>query len=140
VGDGAARAEYEQLVEDLELADKVTFHGLKSKGEVAELMRQADLFVLPSLWENLPCVLIEAIATGLPIVSTLVGGIPEMVDEETGRLVPAGEVLKLSTAIAGMLESLHTFDRHVITQKARQYSPEVVGRLLDSIYRRGIPV
>lgn len=134
VGDGPNRAEYEQMSVDLRLGERVTFYGLRTKSEVAEFMRQADLFVLPSFWENLPCVLIEAMASGLPIVSTQVGGIPEIVDRETGILVPPQDVGSLSHAIGQMLESLDRFDRHTIAHKAARYSQESVGKLLHSIY------
>jgi len=135
VGDGPPRPEYEHLAISLGLAEKTTFHGLKSKNEVAEFMRKAHLFVLPSLWDNSPCVVIEAMASGLPIVSTLTGGIPEMVDEKTGVLVPHADATQLSAALAQTIESLDQFDRYRITQKARQYSPESIGELIHSIYR-----
>lgn len=135
IGDGPSRAEYERLAAELGISRKVTFHGFKAKAEVAEFMRRADLFVLPSLWDNLPCVLIEAMASGLPIVSTLTGGIPEIVnDERIGTLVPPGDITKLSAALSRMLASLDKIDRQEIAQKARQYSPESVGSSIHSIY------
>ena len=140
VGDGPARTEYERLAGELQLGEYITFHGLKSKQEVAEFMRRADLFVLPSLWENLPCVLIEAIASGLPIVASRIGGIPELVDQETGMLVPAKDVTKLSFAIAEMLTAVARIDPRWIAQKAGKYSPEAVGREIDSIYRQVLHV
>ena len=117
------------------LDDKVVFHGLKTKGEVAEFMRNADLFVLPSPWENMPCVLIEAMASGLPIVSTLTGGIPEIVHEGVGILVPPEDAARLSDALAQMLSSLHEFDRLTVAQNALAYSSESIGELIHSIYK-----
>jgi L-malate glycosyltransferase len=134
VGDGAARTEYERLTMNLNIGDKVTFHGLKSKEEVATFMRRADFLVLPSLWENFPCVLLEAMASGLPIVSTQAGGIPEIVDEEIGILVPPGDVNKLAEGLSEMMQSLPRFDRSAITKRADAYRPEVVGRLIHSLY------
>lgn len=61
-------------------------------------MREADVFVLPSLWENLPYVQIEAMASGLPIVSTTAGGIPGTVDADSGILVPPGDAAVLTRA------------------------------------------
>ncbi len=135
VGDGPPRSEYERLAIDLGLANKVTFHGLKSKQEVGEFMRQAHLFVLPSIWENLPCVVIEAMASGLPIRSTPIGGIPELVDEEGGILVPPGDAPKLTAALGHMIESLDKYDRVGIAKKAHRYSPESIGGMIDSLYR-----
>ena len=134
VGDGAFREEYERLSANLGLAGKVTFHGLKTQAEVADFMRKADLFVLPSLWENLPCVLLEAMASGLPIVATRAGGIPEIVDREVGWLVPPGDTGKLAEALATRLDSPAWPDSQVLVQKAQRYSPDVVARSIHAIY------
>ncbi len=136
IGDGPARAGYEQLVKDLNLADKIVFHGIKPKAQVAEFMQQADLFVLPSLWENLPCVLIEAMASGLPIVSTLTGGIPEIVDDEIGYLVPPGDVQALAEALMKMLANAQVWDRDRIVEKAQRYTPKSIGGIIDTLYRQ----
>ncbi|RMH07662.1 MAG: glycosyltransferase family 4 protein [Nitrospirae bacterium] len=134
VGDGPVRCEYEQMAKDFGLAPHVTFHGMKARHEVAAFMQRADLFVLPSLWENLPCVLIEAMACGLPILSTRVGGIPEMVDDETGVLVTPGNEAALLQGLTHMLDSLDRYDRRAISRKAQRYSYEAVGRSLHAIY------
>jgi len=78
VGEGELRGELTRRARQLEVEDQIRFHGELPQPAVAELMRQADLFVLPSLFENLPCVLIEAMASGLPSVATSVGGVPEL--------------------------------------------------------------
>ena len=134
VGDGPARLEYEAAAAALGLADKITFHGIQPKAVVAGLMRCADVFLLPSLWENLPCVLIEAVASGLPIVATRVGGIPEIVDESVGVLVPPGDAEALTNAILSVIESLDEFDRSEIASRAARYSPETVGRAIHEVY------
>lgn len=136
VGDGPQGAEYKHLADTLGLAGKVTFHGLRSKPEVAQFMRQADFFVLPSLWENSPCVLLEAMASGLPIVSTYVGGIPEIIHQGVGILVPPGDTNQLSEALGKMMESQGRLDRSVIVKEADPYRPERVGRLIHSVYER----
>jgi len=139
VGDGPSRHEYEELVKSLGLDGKVIFHGLKPKTEVAEFMRRADVFVLPSLWENLPCVIIEAMASGLPVIATKVGGIPEMIDEETGILIPAGDVKSLFLALDKCLDCYSTFNKDRIASKARQlYSPMSVGKQFLEIYQNAL--
>ena len=135
VGDGPARQYYERMVADLGIGGRVSFHGLRAKPVVAQLMREADVFVLPSLYETFGCVLIEAMASGLPIVSTSTGAIPDLVDSETGILVPPGDAAALASAIEQMLSSLHKYDRQAIAQKARRFSPEVVGATIDTVYR-----
>jgi len=136
VGDGPNRAEYEELTRKLGLQDIVRFHGLKSKQEVAEFMRKADVFVLPSEWENLPCVIIEAMASGLPIVATTVGGIPEMVNDKIGLLVPPGNSEVLAEAIDYMLDHYQNYDSNEVANYARaRYSPEAIGELLRQFYK-----
>lgn len=88
VGDGPNRAEYETLASKLGLDGIVYFHGLKTKREVAEFMRRADVFVLPSLVETFGVVFIEALACGKPVIATKIGGPSEIVTPEVGLLVP----------------------------------------------------
>ncbi|MGC9004161.1 MAG: glycosyltransferase [bacterium] len=139
VGDGPLRGEYEEMVRRYALSEFVQFHGLKPKREVAEFMRRSDLFILPSLYENLPCVLIEAMASGLPIVATNVGGIPEIVSEEVGILVPPKDPQKLAEAISYALDHLERFSQDKISKKAREkYSYEAVGEVFSNLYREVI--
>ena len=134
IGGGTALYEYQQLVSNLNLSQKVQFHGFLHKVEVARMMNQSDFLVLPSLWENLPCVLIEAMASGLPVVSTTTGGIPEIVDPETGILVPPGDGRALRDALVRMFDHASDYDRSLIAAKASRYSLEHVGEMLHSIY------
>jgi len=137
VGDGPNRQEYEDLVKKLGLGDMVRFHGLKSKPEVAEYMRQCDFFVLPSLWENLPCVLIEAIASGIPVIATDVGGVKEMINENVGILIPPKNMKALEEAIKDMLSDCANYSPEEITKYAKKnFSYPAVSQQLDAIYRK----
>ena len=120
VGDGELRGELQQLVRRLGLADAVYFHGELPKEEVAELMRQADLFVLPSRFENLPCALIEAMASGLPSVATAVGGVPDLLDGTGGVLCPPRDSTALAAAIADALNRRDEFDPEALASGARR--------------------
>lgn len=83
VGDGRKRKEFENLASELGIRDHVEFTGLLPSAEqVREKLIQSDLFVFPTKAEGLPRVVIEAMAVGLPCISTPVNGIPELLDDE----------------------------------------------------------
>ena len=104
VGDGELRSRLEERASTLGLDGAVRFHGELPKEEVARMMAAADLFVLPSLHETFGCVLIEAMASGVPSVATRVGGVPEVLPPEAGPLVPAGDAAALAEAIDATLQ------------------------------------
>lgn len=102
VGDGPHRPALEQQARELGLADRVVFAGARE--DVPRLLAAADIFVLPSLTEALPTVVAEAMAAGLPIVATTVGGIPEMVRHgEAALLVPPSDPEALAAAVLRLL-------------------------------------
>jgi len=137
VGDGPNRNEYEELSKELGLEKIVKFHGLKTKLEIAEFMRNSDFFVLPSLWENLPCVLIEAMVSGLPIIASNVGGISEIVNNENGILIQPKDIVSLSKAINYMLDHYQDYSSAKISQYAREnFSYEAIAKKIDEIYRK----
>jgi glycosyltransferase involved in cell wall biosynthesis len=135
IGDGPERTAYEESTVKLNLQEHVQFLGAQPKPVIAEMMREADLFVLPSRFDNLPCVVVEALASGLPVVSTTVGGIPELVDDRSGMLVPPDDPVALARGLEDMLDDLKAFDRRAIGAAARdRYSYGVVGEQLSRIY------
>jgi glycosyltransferase involved in cell wall biosynthesis len=136
VGSGPARRQYERAVEIAGLSDFVSFHGARPKRDIAEMMRAADVFVLPSRYDNLPCAVIEALASGLPVVATRVGGIPEIVDERSGVLVPPEEPRVLASTLDQVLSNLTEFDPSAIAASARsRYGLSAIGSQLDAVYR-----
>lgn len=83
IGDGTKRSYYEQMVKDLKLDKYIIFTGLISSQEkVREVLLKGDIFVFPTKAEGLPRAVIEAMAVGLPVLSTPVNGIPELLDSE----------------------------------------------------------
>jgi len=134
-GDGPERGTYETSAAALGLEEQLTFHGSQPKTVIAEMMRAADLFVLPSRFDNLPCAIVEALASGLPVVSTTVGGIPELVGDCSGRLIAPDDPMGLADTLDDTLANLDVFDRGAIAAAARnRYSLEVVGKQLTEIY------
>jgi L-malate glycosyltransferase len=135
VGDGPSRVACEHLVEQVGQSRSVIFHGGLPRQAVARLMRESDLFVLPSRFETQGCVLIEAMASGLPIVSTNVGGIPETVASGYAVLVQPGDAPALADAIDRALSNLGAFDRvAMVDRTAARFGLEAVGATLARIY------
>lgn len=101
-GDGEMRSQLEGQVKQLGLEDRIVFLGFRE--DIPQLIALADVFVLSSLWEGLPVVILEAMAAGLPVVSADVGGVAELVvDGETGYLVPPGDPRALADALEKVL-------------------------------------
>ncbi len=97
-GDGATRSQLETLSQSLGLGDTVRFLG--ERNDIPTLLANASMFILPSLTEGISLTLLEAMARGLPVVATRVGGNPEVVvDGNTGFLVPAQDPEALAEAM-----------------------------------------
>lgn len=100
IGDGPMRTALEGLAESRRVADRVLFLGDAPRDHVPGYLRQAELFVLNSTYEGLPHTVLEAMAAGIPVIATDVGGTGELVtDGTTGRLVPPGDEAALRRAI-----------------------------------------
>ena len=137
IGDGAARAMYVQRVTEMGWQDRVTFHGALSSADVASFMRRASFLVLPSKCENLPCVLLEALCCGLPVVATTVGAVPQLVDASRGLLCEPGCPDQLRHQINRMLDEADHFDRAAIARWGREhFSSAVVGERLHRVYEQ----
>lgn len=103
VGEGPLRQEMEAYARKEGLGEEVQFLGRRE--DVPDLMNAADAYVMSSAWEGLPMVLLEAAASGLPIVATDVGGNAQIVrQQETGELVPAGDSVALAAAMARLMD------------------------------------
>jgi colanic acid/amylovoran biosynthesis glycosyltransferase len=104
VGDGPMRGEIQQLIEQLDLGERVRITGYLSNDGVRQEMEAARALVLSSLAEGLPVVAMEALSLGRAVIGTYVGGIPELVEPGVnGWLVPAGAVEPMVNAIAEAL-------------------------------------
>jgi glycosyltransferase involved in cell wall biosynthesis len=123
---------------------RVRFHGLLGKKDVHELMLAASVVVLPSRWyENQPMVVLEALARGVPVVGSDLGGLPELVDPGvTGALVPAGAPEALAEALRPFLaDPGHGWamrDR-AIARVRSDFSPQRHLESLDGLYAQARP-
>jgi len=103
IGDGELRESLEADIRGRRLEDCVTLAGICSAAEIREKLFAARAFVLPSFAEGLPVVLMEALALCRPVITTAIAGIPELVDNECGWLIPAGSEQALMKAMTEAL-------------------------------------
>ena len=103
VQSGDLRSQLERRIGALGLQERV--HLLGQRSDIPELLNAADVFVLSSDYEGNPLAVMEAMAAGKPVISTAVGGVPELVEGGCGLLVPPGEAQALSKAMKYMLEN-----------------------------------
>lgn len=98
IGDGPERPSIQQTIEELGLGGSVVFTGVQK--EIPRYLAALDLFTLPSFDEGIPMTILEAMAAGLPVLATVVGGIPQVVvNGKTGILVPARSADRLAEAL-----------------------------------------
>lgn len=141
-GTGPCKDALHRQAKEAGLAQQVEFAGLVPYDQVPARLQQADLFVLPSLQEGLPLSLLEAMACGLPVIATKVGGIPELVRDGTnGLLVPAGHVGALAEALTRLLAD--SLERQRMAKAARQealsWSWQAVWAQYESLFVSGMP-
>lgn len=113
----------------------INFPGLLKKEALAELVRSAHLFVLPTTADNLPCVVLESLCCGTPVISMNVNGLPELITEKNGILVPPSDPMALAAAIQRFMATHDRFDHADIAHKARgMYSANAVAARLEQVY------
>lgn len=105
IGDGEQRGAIETRIAAAGLGRHVRLLGWQSPDAVRQAIESARVLVLPSFAEGLPVVLMEALALGRPVIATAVAGIPELVDAQTGWIVPAGSIDALTGAMQAALEA-----------------------------------
>lgn len=141
-GDGEMRAEVEALISRLGLSDRVRITGWIGGEEVKREIMAARALVLPSFAEGLPVVLMEAMALGRPVITTYIAGIPELVVDGCGWLIPAGDVQALAEAIRGVLErderSLVEVGARAHERAVARHSIEAESRKLAAHFRSAI--
>lgn len=145
VGDGPLRPQLEALARETGIADHVVFHGWRLQRDVADLMQTSDVLLAPSVTdvhgdqEGIPVTIMEAMATGLPVVSTKHSGIPELVAEgRTGFLAPERDAAALAECLHTLLRS-PTLCREMGFEARKkvlaEYNIETLNRQLEAKYR-----
>jgi glycosyltransferase involved in cell wall biosynthesis len=105
VGDGELRGELETEIAARKLGDTIALVGIQTADEIREHLKRARAFVLASFAEGLPVVIMEALALGRPVIATSIAGIPELIDDQCGWLIPAGSEDALVNAMTAALRA-----------------------------------
>ena len=139
-GDGSQRAKVAARARSLNVSDRYQYYGVYTRpDERKAFMHDLDVFVMPSFTEGTPNSIIEAMANGKPIIASAVGGIPDMINSESGILVPPGDAAALAEA---MLLLAQNPERRVRMGKAAHdryqqlFSPQAVVPLMLETYGR----
>lgn len=138
IGTGRDYAEDVQYAHELGIDSYITFTGELAPQEVKHVLEDVDIFILFSNYENAPVVISESLAMGIPVLSTNVGGIAQMVPETCGRLIDAGDEDALYTNLQDMLNHYMDFDKETIRRQGAQYSYDAVGKELINIYKSAL--
>lgn len=137
VGTGADYADVRAYADSLDLPEGlVDWTGELTPKQVADEFDTTDIFVLTSRFENAPVVISESLVKGVPVLSTNVGGISEMVDAQCGILIPSENEEQLMKALETMLDHSQDYDREYIREQGKPYSFAAVGKKLKDIYEQ----
>jgi glycosyltransferase involved in cell wall biosynthesis len=137
VGGNGETAEVQQYIAEKGLCNVVKFCGWVSGDEKVKLLNESDVYVLPSYNEGLPISILEAMSYGMPIITSNVGGIPEIVNEDNGIIVEPGNKQQIYEAICSMLNnpSLVQIKGNFSLSKVKTYLPEMVCSQLTKLYK-----
>ena len=136
-GDGPLRGELEELATRLGIQDRIAFLGRLSRSDVMDELDRCNAFVLPSLYETFGVVLIEALARGRPVITTLSGGPESFITPADGIMVPIGNQAALASAMRQMVEHADEFDSKDLRRRViEQFGPDALLSRLEPIYMR----
>lgn len=134
---GGAPAEILKWVKDHGLFNTcIFFTGIISYEGAAKKFRESDALIMFSRYENLPCVILEALCSGLPVISTDVGGIREVINEGNGILIPSENENELLHAADYVLDNLEKYNKESIASAAqKKFNYETVGKQFEEAYK-----
>ncbi len=132
---GPEKDHHKALAEKLELTDHVIFTGEISHQKVAHEMQQSDAFVLFSSHENFPCVVVEALCCGLPVITSDAGGVAEAINKSNGIVVNKNDMDELKKGMLYIMQNKHLYKSDEISSDAiAKYKEETIGLQFISLY------
>ncbi|MFN4006114.1 MAG: glycosyltransferase [Chitinophagaceae bacterium] len=121
---------------ELGLADVVVFEGMQPQAVLAAFMQASEAFILFSNYENMPCVILESLCCGLPVISTNVGGVSEVINATNGVLINTQDEMALTNAMLAVANAQYTFNRAAIAAHAQtHFSYAAIGKQLTNLYQ-----
>jgi glycosyltransferase involved in cell wall biosynthesis len=127
------------LAKQLDLSEQVSFIEAVSYADVAKLMQHSSSLLMFSRFENLPCVILEVLCCGIPVIGTSVGGIPELIDKENGLLVESENIPALAKAMMQMMDNYKAYNPQLISEKATAlFNYKTVAKQYTDIYNKFI--
>jgi len=137
VGGGNDEGLILEHINKLDLSTKVKLHGRIPPEKINNLLAESYASILFSNYENLPCVIVEAFAAGIPFISTNVGGVHEIINEERGVLIPVNDETALVHAMHQVLKTDWNHEA-IMNYAINTFSYEKIGQEFDSIYKEVI--
>ncbi len=135
IGDGPEYGNLSKQIHESGFQDNIFLLGKKNKVEIAELLNNSNVFILPSRMENFSVAILEALACGLPVIASLCGGVRECISDNNGILFPVDNVNALSNAIKNIYSKYDSYDRLKIAEDCNnQFSSEVIAQKLTDIF------
>lgn len=114
----------------------IRFTGEITNVQVGQELRNSSASILFSFYENMPCVILESLCSGVPVIATSVGGIHEVIGVENGILVRAGDEVELLAAMKTMMDKADVYDREKISRLASDlFSYKTVAREIQEVYK-----
>lgn len=137
IGDGEEHAGLQHQINDNGLQNHIRLLGQKTKTEIASLLQNSDVFILPSRGETFGVAIIEALACGLPVVATRCGGPDDIITPDNGVLVPVDDIDALATAIQTMYTNRTQYSHEAIAADCQaRFSPEVIAHQLSAVFEK----
>lgn len=135
IGDGPERFNLELLAENLGIKEQVEFLGLVERRDLPQYLQRASAFVLPSNYETFGVAYIEALACGLPIITTRCGGPEDFYEEKLGYIIPVGDLQALSKVMSHMVSNYYKFKNDDISKYIKEkFSKKVIVEKIKKVY------
>ncbi len=123
------------LTDEVMSTERIRTTGEISYEQVGKELRNADALVMFSFYENMPCVILEALCTGVPVIATDVGGIREVINPENGILVEPGKEVRLFEAMKEMIANYDSYEKDDKSRYAiEQFSYQSIGKKILQVY------